>query len=317
MNYQNFIEFKEQFLNNNSNIINLSENNLYKYFNFSNSFDNNIKGHVNGNVHRCHLVEDWLKYNDLEQGLKPLIGVSEGVRHSLDIISNYYLNKIWSIPEDVYPYYQNLMENKNINFNEYKTLNDILNIKDIKADILLITYPLKPSGRNISIDELNNIKDWLIQDKERRLIIDSVYLTNIHDLKFIINYFGNEQVYYLFSLSKILCLPKVFGLALIAEKDINLKEDFKKLSISKINLNLAYQALNNKSYRDRELYILDKHFSNYLKIKEIIKLPQFNGGYLFFIKDDFNLLLERGILSIPPSVFGSKINKGSIISTLI
>ena len=81
MNYNEFLEQKKQILNNN-NVIDMSENNLYKFVSDKLSLSEmsgKVKGHVNGNVHRCHLVEDWLKYFNLPEEFKKYIeGLLEG-----------------------------------------------------------------------------------------------------------------------------------------------------------------------------------------------------------------------------------------------
>lgn len=64
-------------------------------------------------------------------------------------------------------------------------------------NILLLTNPLKPLGRDITSTEYQHIEDWLAADAERLLLVDAVYL-----LENKVN-----QVIIMHSLSKAWCLP--------------------------------------------------------------------------------------------------------------
>lgn len=313
MNYKEFLNYKKQILESNPNLVNCAENDLYSYFSFENKYKE-VDGHVNGNIHRCHLVEDWLNYYSLSQNYKKFIGVSDGVRHSLGLLVEKFAEKKWLIPKDVYPFYQSLMQEKETLYSEYSTLGvDCLFIDLVKADILLITYPLKPLGRDILDNELWRIKNWLSEDSSRRLVVDAVYLQSKYELNLLMDLFKSNQVYILFSLSKSWCLPNTLGITFVPEQDLFIKEVFKMLNKTDLSLNLAYQALNLNT--ERPNVIKNKHIKNYLEMKNHISLPTFNGGYLFYVNSSHEELLNKGILSIPASVFGGK--KGSIISTLI
>lgn len=313
MNYKEFLVYKKQILENNPQLINCAENDLYSYFSFENKYKE-VDGHVNGNIHRCHLVEDWLNYYSLSQNYKKFIGVSDGVRHSLGLLVEEFAEKKWLIPKDVYPFYQSLIQEKETPYSEYRTLGtDCLFIDLVKADILLITYPLKPLGRDILDNELWRIKNWLSEDSGRRLVIDAVYLQSKYELNLLMDLFKSNQVYILFSLSKSWCLPNTLGITFIPEQDLFVKEVFKTLKKTDLSLNLAYQALNLNI--ERPSVIKNRHKKNYLEMKKHINLPIFSGGYFFYLRGSHNDLLSIGIFTIPASVFGGSF--GSVVSTLI
>jgi len=327
MNYNEFLEQKKEILNN-SNIIDMSENNLYKFIKERLSLSEmsgKVKGHVNGNVHRCHLVEDWLNYFNLPQEFKKYIGVSNGVRHSLDILMEKFEDKKWYIPKDVYPVYQEKANSLlKVDYEQYKTLvyDNVYRINGIPNDVevILTINPFKPYGRKMLISEINTLRDWLNANKERRLIIDCVYMLSIDEYDEIFKLFDDtQQVYLLFSLSKTWLIPNVLGFTFIPENDLKVtKEIFKNLNINKKELNTAFLALNN--YKDRpelvKQVLRDQINIAASKIKEFGIINDFdNPGYLFYSNKSFDFWIEKGILTIPATVFGGQ--DGVIISTLV
>lgn len=322
MNYENFLIYKENLLKN-KKLINLSENNLYSYYKNNMTYD--FSGHINGIVYRCHLVEDWLNYYGLNQNLKKHIGVSNGVRNSIEIISKKLNKSKFLIPKDVYPFYQKTLNNNNITFEEYSTLGVNELFKDINnkaADIMLLTDPLKPLGRDILNIEYENIEKWLKKDKSRLLIVDGVYTLDNRLNDYILNlYEKTNQVILLYSLSKSWRLPNYFGISIFPKNDFgeNLREDYKKLEKNQEKLNYAFMALN--KYKDEPLYLKKLLQENQKKLKELN--PYFkelknnsekNPSYLLYSERDFQEWLNDGILVIPASVFGGE--RGSIYSLL-
>lgn len=321
MNYNEFLSYKDDLLKKDG-LIDLSENNIYKKFNFDLLKDFKINGHINGNIHRCHLVEDWLNLFDICIDIKKDIGVSHGVRNSLEILSEEFKTKKWLVPKDVYPYYQNLLNDKKIKYEEYKTLKNEELFDDLNnADILLLTYPLKPLGRELTDKELGKIRSWVDADKKRRLIIDAVYLdfldNNVKNK--ILNLYFKDNVYVLFSLSKIFVAPNVFGLTMIPKQDNYIREIFKNFNYDKTKLKIAFAALNNKNNEKIRLFLRENYENNYLKVKNLLKeynihIKNFNNGYLYWIENDYKELLDNKILLMPASIFNGE--KGSVISFL-
>lgn len=329
MNYEEFKIMKAKILENNKNIIDLSENNLYKFMkeklNLNDITGDNIAGHVNGNVHRCHLVEDWLNHFALSESYKGFVGVSDGVRHSLELLMTEFKDKQWYIPKDVYPVYQE-KAGKNLikKYKEYTTLfyDNIFKVNGIPddIDIILAINPLKPYGRKILGSEIENLRHWLKGNPERRVVIDCVYMMDVEDNTILFDLYNETgQVYFLFSLSKTWLIPQIFGLTFIAQKDNQkVKEIFKSLKANRNNLKIAYDALNNYSSRpDMVKETLKQQIETTSKkgLEFGLIYNEENPSYLFYSSKDFDYWLEKGFLTIPASVFGAE--KGVVISTLI
>lgn len=318
MNFQEFITYREKLLKSNSIIKNYSEMNLYRYYDRKEKWEF-TKGHLGKNVHRCHLVEDWLTYYNLPYHFKKQIGVSTGVRNSLDIISSIFKEKTFLIPSDVYPYYIDLFNKKSIIYKTYNTINENLTFEKSHSDILLITDPLKPQGRDVSLEEIKNIKSWLNKDKNRLLIIDGVYSFTIRQ-DWINLFQETNQVILLFSLSKSWLLPNCFGISFLPNNQIGelLKEKYKSLIKDEEKLRMAYMALNEQKnipiFLRKSLINKTDNLNNILNVNFFNNLE--NPSYLFYSNISFSTWLNKNILTIPTSVFGSK-NDGSIISSLI
>lgn len=321
MNFEEFLKFKKEILTYNKDILNLAENNLYEYFPSKIQYDGS--GHINNIVYRCHLVEDWLRYYNLDSTLKTHIGVSTGVRNSIEVLVDVFRKKTFVIPSDVYPFYQKTMKSNSIDFLEYRTLgvNELFDeLKLIEADILLITDPLKPLGRDITLDEYNKVKTWLEVDSSRLLIVDGVYTLNNRLNPFLLTlYEESKQVILMYSLSKAWCLPNHFGVTLLPKNPFGLeiREKFKELPKDQNKLNLSYVALNRYiDYPEQLKKVLNNNLSELSSLLNIeITKPKDNIGYMFYIEKDYKELLKDNILVIPATVFGGF--KGSIISTLI
>lgn len=319
MNYQQFLKYREEFLSKNPNIIDCAETNLYKHYEKLKKDWIFSHGHIGKNVHRCHLAEDWLKYHNLTNTLKQNIGVSNGVRHSLEIFIKNNLNKNYLIPQDVYPFYNNLLNENNITYSTYTTINSQLNYdNNDDSDILLVTDPLKPSGRDITPEEIENIKAWLLKNKSKLLIVDCAYSFNIRK-EWLQLYESTNQVILLYSLSKLWLLPNCLGISLLPHNDqgIILKEYYKNIERNEEKLNMAFMALN--KYTEIPNILKNELCNNIEKTNHILNLNytvnQDNPSYLFYNQNSFDYWLKLGVLTIPLSIYGSNHN-GVIISTL-
>lgn len=321
MNFEEFLNFKKEILNCNKDILNLADNNLYEYLPSKIQYDGS--GHINNIVYRCHLVEDWLRYYNLDNALKKYIGVSTGVRNSLELLINVFRTKKFVIPSDVYPFYQKAMKSNAINFVEYKTLGVkelFEDLKIIKADVLLITDPLKPLGRDITLSEYDKVKEWLEIDSSRLLIVDGVYTLNNRLNSFLLKlYEESNQVILMYSLSKAWCLPNHFGVTILPKNSFGLeiREKFKELPKDQNKLNLSYMALNKYiDYPEKLKIVFNKNLAEVISLLDIeINNSKDNIGYMFYIEKDYKDLLKENILVIPATVFGGV--TGSVISILI
>lgn len=311
MNYKEFLIFKEKIINKNPSIINLANNNLYDFFKEESFIDEiNPKEYI----YRCHIVEDYLKLFNLPDSLKEFIGASNGVRASLSVLFKELSN--WEIPQDVYPFYQDEISKHQKEWKEYRTLSSEQLFQDeIKGNTLLVTYPLKPLGREFSQNEWNRLFSFLKQNSNNKIVIDMVYQTIPEINKNIFELYQTNQVIILHSLAKMFLLPNVFGICLLPQNEFGkeIRENFKTLEKNLDKLKITYLALH--KYKDRYLQLNERlsEQRNKLKALNIIKVQ--NQGYLFYSEESPDSFLSKGYLVIPESVFGGK-NKGSIISSL-
>lgn len=310
LNYEEFLKVKQMILNNNRDIIDLSDNNLYKFFPFSALSEavkicdeQDFEYHMNGNVHRCHLVEDWLNYFNIDLKYKKNIGFSKGVRQTIELISGLdnYRFKRWLIPSDVYPFYNNTLSKNFTPTAFYPTLtagnvpfflteNGSQHELFLDADVVLITMPSNPLGAGASGKGLLNLFALIEKFPEKTFIIDGVYFyphqENITDsisnlnqdnMSYWLSLFDLGNVYFLTSLSKTWSMPNIMGITFIPERDNHIKEHFKNLSIDNQSLKLAYLALNKYKYIPE---FISKYFS-YLR-NELDIFWKHNFHYSFF-----------------------------------
>lgn len=312
MNYKKYLGIRECLLKNDYE--DYGNTDIYGYF--KSPIKNDICGHVGDKVYRCHLVEDWINFYKLDNKYKDFIGISSGIRDSLSILSEFYKNKKYIIPSDVYPVYKEIIGKTNKDIGYYSTLETFVIDYFLDGDILLITDPLKPMGRDLVDEEYEKLKEWLRVDKNRLIIVDGAYVVDKIPQR-MLDLYETNQVILLFSLSKSWLIPNHFGISIIPnnkDKD-SIKEIFKKLEKNEKNLNLVYQALN--IYTGFPLIIKDKIE---IKTKEVekklnIKLKKDNSySYLYYNENSWDFWLSKNILTIPSSVFGG--NCGTIISVL-
>lgn len=310
MNYQEFLIYKEKIIKDNPTIINLANNNLYDFFKDISFIKEKVELEK---VHRCHLVEDYLRLFSQEDSLKKWVGASSGVRSSLSLLFPSLSN--WSIPSDVYPFY---IEEKNKSGNEYityETLNESELFKDTdNVESLLVTYPMKPNGRELSVREWANLSTFLDKSKKNVIVIDMVYQVDLELNINIEKLYKTNQVVICHSLSKMYLLPNIFGITLLPQNDkgSELRKKFTNIEKNEEKLKIAHFALNdNKNFYELVNKKTDEHR---LKLKTIIDIG-FNHGYLFYVNKSPELFLKDNILVIPESVFGGK-GSGSILSSL-
>lgn len=312
MNYTEFLEYKNNLLKDNPQIINLAENNLYQYFSVE-SYPIPTE-----TVYRCHLVEDYLKYLSLPDSSKFYVGASSGIRASLSILFKELPN--WTIPQDVYPFYQQELNKYTNNYQEYPTLTPRSLFEDLSDGTVLITYPLKPQARDYNSEDFVRLMSFLKRNSQNLIVIDMVYWLNQYIPTEILELYQTNQVILMHSLSKCFLLPNHFGITLLPqnEQGKQLRESFKSLTKDSVKLQQVYQALRNPLKIPQELK--NKILENTRLVENILKnsLPQslITPRYLFYQEKTPKEFLKENILVIPESVFGGT-GSGSIISILI
>lgn len=317
MDYKTFLAVKAEKLK--LGLANYANNNLYEHM--QSPVKDCAGGHINGKVYRCHLVEDWLRWSGMDGALKQHIGVTSGVRDALRVLAQN--GGRWLIPRDVYPVYKTLIQPAALSVAEYQTLGArtlVPHLRTGSADMLLLTDPLKPSATPYSEEEWAAVRQWLAQDKTRKAVVDGVYRLRPSPSSGAMALYGEtNQLIILHSLSKSWLLPDHFGIALLPrnEDGAKIREQMKSLPKHEEKLRMAYSALNRHP-----------DFPDVLKADWISKIGETNRrlnthfpinretpAYLFYDPNPWEYWLDKGILTIPSSVFGG--DAGVVVSTLL
>lgn len=288
--------------------------NLNLYNTYQTRIPERTTGHKGMNIHRCHLAEDFLRVYELDVP-KENIALSQGVRQSLDTIAQKWSYRTWGIPQDQYPYYKETILKHNIAHEEYiADPRYHTDITSINADVLLICYPNKPYGYTLD-DTKEQITQWLMADLNRHLVLDCVYLFDLHE-EWLWQLFATGRTTILYSLSKAYSAPQRAGFTLT--QDNSLREKFKKLPRWDL-FDEAYVLLNDMPERkDRLRRQLIGRYYNAQAIFGATDLPPLdekNPSYLYLIDKPWNKDSQKNIATIPLSIYNSKFS-GTIISTL-
>lgn len=316
MDYKTFLAVKEEKLK--LGLSNYANNNLYEHA--ISPVTECAGGHIDGKVYRCHLVEDWLQWCGMDGALKECIGVTSGVRESIRVVAQD--GGRWLIPRDVYPVYKTLIEPAAQSIVEYQTLGAhalIQHLRACDADMLLLTDPLKPSGTPFSDEEWEAVHDWLSEDKTRKAVVDSVYRLRPSQASRAMELYGaTNQLIILHSLSKSWLLPNHFGIALLPrnEDGKKIRGRMKSLPKHEEKLRMAYSALNRHPDFPDALRAdwVSKIVETNKSLNTDFPINQETPSYLFYDPNPWECWLDKGILTIPASVFGG--DAGVVISTL-
>jgi hypothetical protein len=319
VNYKQYLSWRQKALTENPKLVDCGQLDFYKLFSLKQL--DPCQGHINGQVHRCHLVEDFLKQAQLDIN-KKFVSVSSGVRASLVELMKLLKNREWMLPADNYPFYQKAALDNQLKFSEYATLNQDNNhfrfLANFEQEVLLITSPLKPLGRRLNSSEIDSIRFWLNQNSERILVVDAVYCRDLRSVFAEWKTCNLKQVVILYSLSKLLAAENVFGVVISEKADLH--EHFKSLERNEENLQRSWSLLNRHFDYHKELEVsltqagqVTKRFLSEETASRINFLP---GGYLCSVQMDHQILLDQGILTIPASVYRSANSKEVIFSSL-
>lgn len=326
MNYQDFLIFKEKALQDKS-VINMAENNLYSFFNTFLVDRLERFSAMESPVYRCHLVEDWLALFKLNNELKNQIAASHGVRQSLSILFDFFKNRNWVLPLDVYPFYIEEANKRHLKYRTYQMFSkesDFLDFYpkrlEMNGEVILLTYPFKPFvNKKIDVEKL---KMWLYRQSNNILLIDMVYLIDNNIPDWIMDLYKGGQTIILHSLSKMFLIPNHFGVCLLPKLPWanDCREKFKGLEKNNEKLKKAYQTFRgcskNRVAVIKSLNELKHGFSNHTSLSEIVcnDLSK-NPSYLFYTPISPDNFAKDNILVIPEGVFGGT-GTGSIVSSL-
>lgn len=325
MNFLDFVEYKKGLLAENPEILDLSETRVHEVLKHSQyDFHPDDMPEVS---YRCHLAEFWLDIRGWSRDNKPRTLISQGVRHSLEILMRANSQAIWIIPNDVYPVYQKLAEDWtvcNISYCSYP-LGYIP-----EGDILLFCHPTKPRVEPLTLGEKAEIMRWLKRSSRRRIVIDAVY-DYFGDLDpFIQQLLETGQAIYLHSLSKSFVAEKIMGICYVPEADVEFytpifralrwegdKEGFRKAEylITKryIPMGFASQIL---TANMNVVRFLEERARRGRFPKDYLWEDARTTSYLRVIPVNWQKLLEYNVLALPYETFGGQYKDLSVVSSL-
>lgn len=334
MKYREYLDYRQDVIAKSSELIDAGDLDLYGKFPrvTKEIFENPDEGgHKGTNVHRCHLVEDFLRFYGLDgtgdTGIaidKKLVSYSQGVRQSIILLMDLYKDRKWLIPSDNYPYYQNIANTMKVSYKEFDTLGydglEKVSVASGDEDILLATYPLKPSGQEYDARDWDILRSWLSVNGNRRVILDAVYLFELKGETELFKLFQEtRQVIILYSLSKAFAAPNVSGFTFTYDEET--REVFKNLSREvklEEGMRLGYLLLNRPeglSRRDEIRALLQNGKASAIA-KGVLPETFVDEGYLFYLAgQDYEDLVSKGILTVPSSVYESSA-EGVIVSIL-
>lgn len=311
MNYQEYRAAKESFLE--SNPLRLDCMNTQKAL--SDFVPLAITSPIEHSV--AEAISAWQSATKLNLENKQVI-TDCGIR---SLLSNLFemikLNQMTIIlPKDVYPVYAQLL--KGYPYHQYQTIPDldleILGKKDDHTTALLLTLPLMPLGRYLKRKEVSIIMNWLTADQSRLLIIDAAYAFD-KDYQIYEQFISTDQCICLFSLSKPWLLPSQFGMAVGANKLIELYfQQQIKLTTDWVGTFCEHPALPQK--------LQSVFFAEWDRLSASINAFHPNWqppevGYFSTVNITFDQLLkEFNVLGVPASVFGSDCSDVTVISCL-
>lgn len=279
-------------------------------------------------AHRCDLVRLWCQRRGLQAHARRVLA-SEGVRHSLQVIFGLLVQSgaAVAIPIDVYPVYWQIASRARLTSVGFTTfpqfeLSRILDAaQEAGAHYVLLPYPLKLHGRAWTNDEVAIAEAWLCADKQRRLILDSVYSFGAQSDSITKRLIESDQVVFLDSLSKAWLHEQVFGVAVIPEQDVEFySAAFRDLVPTPTKLIVAHELL--ERFPDTPQQITQELATKraaLLRCASRAKHPLLpvERGYLVPIECSAETLLtQHSLLAIPASAFGSRRSDWSVASAL-
>lgn len=302
MDYKEYKTVRNELLKE-SQLVDQGNIDLYAKYPYTPNF---LTGHINNQVYRCHLAEDFIRAYKLENIIpKQELLLSYGVRNSLQLLIQTYKHSHWLIPEDCYPFYTKTVTENNLRTSTYTVLteNNIYSTAiESKAEILLTTVPLKPTGRDLTKEEWTTLKEW-VDEPDRILIIDAVYnhqLNHLNELWELYN--NNSNVIICYSLSKAYATPTSIGFT--ATKLTELIPKFRAIPKEQQRLEAGYMLLNHGQRRKHQIQQDLKEIS--VSLQKLTNMPLSENTYMFHDPDaTWVQELAKHNLTIPTSIYES------------
>ena len=320
LNFKEFVAYRSE-LRESREVLDMSETNLYASLpqSFPGRFDPLVLSLNTKAAYRCHLTELFLDRWSFSQSMKARCSATRGVRASLAGVFEVMAKKnaVCMIPRDVYPAYEELAAVAGVKIKTYKAKEGLPSEEDLEGcSMILVCDPLKPWGGDLSLDQAKELRAWAQADtKERLVVIDSAY--NIDWTPEAKKMVEEGVAMGLCSVSKGWLSPWTAGLAISPEEWAPVMREV--LGAQKKDaeaLAKGYAALDKYDQRPKEvekaINVLANEACKAIKTKGLTVNP---WGYFATSEDSAEEWLNRGILVLPASVFGSK-SKSSILSVL-
>jgi aspartate/methionine/tyrosine aminotransferase len=325
MNFTAFQLCRESLLRNQPSLIDCSASNLYAALQtFLLRLDSE---EFLVAVHRCDPANAWTQQFDLPAQAASRALVSGGVRDSLTLLFGWLATRnalLW-LPEDNYPVYNELARQGGLTVMTFPTLPEpLLPGQPCRNDIevLLLTNPLKPLGRWLNDNEVEQLERWLAADCRRRLWIDAVYTWDCRFHDSTLRLLATGQTLLMHSLTKGWLQPRLFGVALVPEVDfVTLAPWFRAHPPTAGQLAIAQRLLRDHAALPgavgAELQVRRQRLLAALPC-DIELLSSLNApGYFVPVRRHWKALLDlQGLLGLPASVFGSGRQDITILSSL-
>lgn len=324
MNFADFQQLRATVIREQPSVIDCAETNLYS----------TLKGLIppighapDKTVHRCHLASEWADRFDLPAEVARRALISCGVRDSLGLLFGYYAGtgaRVW-LPSDNYPVYGELAKAAGLECHKFPTLPEPIWPGAVAAtgdEILVVTNPLKPLGRWLTATDVFTLKEWLNSSPRRRVILDVVYTFETRFHATTLDLLATGQVLLLHSLTKGWLHPRLFGVALVPDSDApTLTPVFRAHPPSQHNLARARELIASHSCMPGDiLSALSTARTDLLRaLPGKVKPPPMESapGYFTPVAAPWRRLLkDHNILGLPATVFGSRNEDITILSSL-
>jgi hypothetical protein len=324
MNFTAFQDYRENLLRERRDVIDGAETNLYR------TLSRLIPAPTPppaSTVHRCHLASEWVECFGFPPDTSRCALISCGVRDSLARLFRHFAgaNAVLWLPADNYPVYGELARAAGLVFGEFPTLPEPVWPKSPPVagpELLLITNPLKPSGRFLTTGEVKSLKQWLAGSPSRRLLVDAVYTFGTRFHATTLELLETGQTMLLHSLTKGWLHPRLFGIALVPEPDAAaLTPAFRAEPPAQESLARARVLMSTHAAMPAavagELQTGMERFRQAMPFLLPSPHPLHVPGYFLTVARPWRELLEEHrLLGLPATVFGSGREDITILSSL-
>jgi histidinol-phosphate/aromatic aminotransferase/cobyric acid decarboxylase-like protein len=244
------------------------------------------------------------------------VGLSTGVRPLLAQLFRSFADagRRLLAPQDVYPVYLALANEAGVELDTFPTVpHPALPLIDVdrRREVLLVPEPLVPLGRGLNDLEAAHIQSWLAQDHGRLLILDCVYTFSSRFTRSAEVLLAGGQTILLHSLAKGFLAPDLAGFAIGPAAVL----DGLVPDIGAEARAAAVHLLREASDLPQRLAV---EFSRRWSIlRRTCDVPAPEVGYFAVVPTAFDVLLARGHLAVPGTVFGSVASNWSAVTCLL